>query len=266
LQKSYDWSLKQCFFLKMGGFVIQNDSPAGGVCHRVHPDELLKLFRSNALDWPTSSDADINDRSKADWITKGLALLQIVWFITQLIGRWAQGLAVTTLELFTLGIVVCATVIYIALWEKPFDVQMPVVLQANCSTPERHHIDSVKLTYNSKFDKHSWVVLAGFAICLGFGAIHLGAWDFHFPSLAEQLLWRISSIACIMVPLLIFLFYRYFSYDLRQSIGDIPFLVVAFLYLLSRVYMFVEMFVSLRAAPASVYQTPQWSQYFPSFG
>jgi hypothetical protein len=216
--------------------VVQNNSPDGGVCHRVHPDELLKLFRSNALDWPTSSDADINDRSKADWITKGLALLQIVWFITQLIGRWAQGLAVTTLELFTLGIVVCATVIYIALWEKPFDVQMPVVLQANCSTPERHHIDSVKLTYNSKFDKHSWVV------------------------------WRISRIACIMVPLLIFLFYRYFSYDLRQSIGDIPFLVVAFLYLLSRVYMFLEMFVSLRAAPASVYQTPQWSQYFPSFG
>jgi hypothetical protein len=171
----------------MGGFVIQQDHTSS-VRHRIQPEKLLEMFQIDALDWPTLSDADINDRSKADWITKGLALLQIVWFITQLIGRLAQGLAVTTLELFTLGIVGCAIVTYIAYWEKPFDVQMLVVLQANCSTSERYHLDRVTLDSSSGQAGGSWVLWTSAAICVGFSAIHVGAWNFHFPSLAEKLL------------------------------------------------------------------------------
>lgn len=37
-------------------------------------------------------------------------------------------------------------------------------------------------------------------------------------------------------------------------------------YAVFRLYMFIEMFVGLRSVPVSVYQTPQWSQYFPSLG
>jgi hypothetical protein len=37
-------------------------------------------------------------------------------------------------------------------------------------------------------------------------------------------------------------------------------------YVLCRTFMFVEMFVGLRAVPAGIYKTPQWSQYLPSIG
>jgi hypothetical protein len=259
----------------MGGYVVQNDTPTGAKQYRVHPKKLMILFQSKALPWPSLSDAEIDDHSKADWIIKGLALFQILWFITQLIGRWAQGLAVTTLELFTMGIVLCAIVTYIASWEKPFEVQVPVVLHAKDSVLKEDLIDRVNIDNSFAPYEDTWVLLGTVALCLAFGALHVGAWNFHLPSMTEQLLWRISSIACIVLPFLFAFVSVLVDYscdsleisDNSMKTSDlIILLVVAFLYFLFRLYMFVEMFVALRAAPASVYQTPQWSQYFPSFG
>jgi hypothetical protein len=42
-----------------------------------------------------------------------------------------------------------------------------------------------------------WLALA----VMIFGAIHLAAWNFAFPSQAEQILWRISSIVITVLPL-----------------------------------------------------------------
>jgi hypothetical protein len=265
-EKQSNWSLKQSFFLNMGGFVVQNDSSIDEKHRiRVRPEVLLKLFQRKAMPWPTLSDAEINDRSKADWIAKGLAIIQSLWFTTQLIGRWAQGLAVTTLELFTFGIVICAIVTYIAWWEKPFDVQVPVVLQTKETIPEENLVDRVGLAESHFYDDPSWVRFGAVSVCLIFGAIHIAGWNFHFPSMTEQLLWRISSIACAVLPFILLL--------LSMNEGHVPDILeeifyygLGFLYVLFRVYMYIEMFISLRAAPASVYQTPQWSQYFPSFG
>jgi hypothetical protein len=94
----------------------------------------LELFKTGKLVWPDTSDAEIEDRSKADWIVKSLALTQILWFIVNLVGRWAQGLAVTTLELYTLSIVICGIVVFLAYWSKPFDVNVPVILQSSDNT------------------------------------------------------------------------------------------------------------------------------------
>jgi hypothetical protein len=246
----------------MGGFVVQNESSANDEPHRVRTETLLKLFQEEKLPWPTLSDAEINDRSKADWIVKSLAILQSLWFTTQLIGRWAQGLAVTTLELFTLGIVICAIITYSLSWEKPFDVQVPVVLITKDSILKEDRIDRLELSDTLDIEIPFLHKIGLLAVCLGFGAIHVGGWNFHFPSMTEQLLWRISSVACVSLPSTILLIIFYHS----RIIEDKILFGCLFLYALFRIYMFIEMFISLRAVPASVYQTPQWSQYFPSFG
>jgi hypothetical protein len=249
----------------MGGFVVENGSAADAKARRVRPEKLLKFFKAKTMPWPTLSDAEISDRSKADWIVKSLAVLQILWFTTQLIGRWAQGLAVMTLELFTLSIVFCASVTYMANWEKPFDVQVPVVLQTKTSIRGKDFTSRVGQGANGFGPDATWVTSGMVALCLGFGAIHVGGWNFHFPSITEQLLWRVSSVACVVLPLAFFLEFSYdeiFSKTADEILRD----ATAVLYILFRIYMFVEIFVSLRAVPASVYQTPQWSQYFPSIG
>jgi hypothetical protein len=38
-----------------------------------------------------------------------------------------------------------------------------------------------------------------------FGAIHIGGWNFHFASFAEQLIWRVASVSCTAIPPLVFL-------------------------------------------------------------
>jgi hypothetical protein len=254
----------------MGGFAVQQDSQLEGPPRTLRPVKLLEMFRNNTLPWPKVSDDDIKDKSKADWIIKSLAIIQILWFATQMIGRWAQGLGTTTLELFTLGIVVAAVVIYVCNWERPFDVQMPIVIYAKDSVRIREEdcVSRVKwLSYVVWMDNEDlgtdWSWYVAIAICLVFGALHVAAWNFHFPSFTERLLWRISSVGVTVIPVVIVVIFDWLSES--QLKGSFTWIAALF-YTLFRLYMFVEMFASLREVPASVYQTPQWSQYFPSFG
>jgi hypothetical protein len=248
----------------MGGFVIQSD--VDDTKHRrVSPEKLFSMFKTGALPWPECTDDEIEDRSKADWLVKTIGLIQIFWFITQTIGRWAQGLAVTTLEIFTLGIVICAAIEFLASWKKPFDVQVPIVVHTKTSISISDCIDRVRFEAKSDIlspTSHR-LFFAFFATILVFNGIHIAAWNFHFPSLAEQVLWKVSSIGCTASALLFLLVTKS---TIPERFERTVVRTVIMLYTLFRVYQFVEMFASLRAVPASVYQTPQWSQYFPALG
>lgn len=248
----------------MGGFVIQSAS-LNSKYSRPFPNKLLSLFKSEALPWPIMSDCDIKGRSRADWITKGIAIAQIVYFVTSLIGRWAQGLAITTLELFTLGIVFCAFVTVIASWNKPFDVHVPIVLFSEISLSKEDCVDRVDLGLTDVAAvPASWVRAGSFVTSVVFGALHVAAWNFYFPSPTERLLWRISSIWCM--GLLCCQFAAMVVRDKFNKWSERVHFIMMTMYILVRTYMFVEMFVSLRAVPESVYRTPQWSQYFPFLG
>jgi hypothetical protein len=247
----------------MGGFVVQSDGDDAQY-QRVNPTKLFAMFKSGELPWPECSDDDIENRSKADWLVKAIGLVQILWFVTQIIGRWAQDLAVTTLEIFTLGIVICATVTYLASWEKPFDVQVPIIIHTKTSISPADCIDRVgQLQGEDVLRSPDWSWYASSVISVLFGAIHIAAWNSHFSSFAEQILWKVSSVGCTALALLLFVSFI----DLfPKRLEHVASIVGCCMYITFRIYMFVEMFVSLRALPSSVYQTPKWSQYFPAFG
>jgi hypothetical protein len=269
-----NWSLKRCFFLVMGGFVVEYKVDGHKHHKRVHPESLFDIIDYDSTIWTDIKDSEIDNRSKADWLVKFVALVQITYFIAQAIGRAAQGLAMTTLELFTLGVVLWALMIYGALWAMPFDVQHPILV----TIPETDDINPIS-NYSSTFRRvelwdtfhmsgtdETWCVAIGAIVSLGFSALHLVAWRFHFLSSAEMWLWRVSSILCAIVPW----FYTFHIWwdPSDHSTGDRVMMVVTTtlfgVYMTCRLYMFVEMFVGLRGVPPSVYQTPQWSQYFPS--
>lgn len=247
----------------MGGFVIQSKNDSFERC-RPRPDKLLSFLEKGTIPWSDPSDAEIQGRSRADWLTKGITMVQILYFVTSLIGRWAQGLAVTSLELFTLGIVFCAIATFLAWWNKPFDVQIPIVLFSDTRIKEDDCTNRLSLQSGaSGLENSVWVNITGSVICLAFAALHIAAWNFYFPSSTEQLLWRFSSVMCTVlvtahVAFVVLLDTREWH---ERALG-----IIMSLYVLVRTYMFVEMFVSLRAVPESVYQTVDWSQYFPSLG
>ncbi|KAJ4305894.1 hypothetical protein N0V90_001427 [Kalmusia sp. IMI 367209] len=80
----------------MGGFTVN----VLGQPRYAPGDALIEAIRNGDLEHPTIKDPDIDDRSKANWLTKAIVLLQISYFILQLFARAIQHLPISTLELF----------------------------------------------------------------------------------------------------------------------------------------------------------------------
>lgn len=117
-----------------------------------------------------------------------------------------------------------------------------------------------KVYYDYDFDFIIGLTLAGFM----YGGLHLVAWNGHFASYAEHILWRISALALVgSGPAFIIYF---FGWDLSFScffevIKGVWFYPLALLYVFARVFLVVECFLNIRHLPDVAYQVPQWSQY-----
>jgi hypothetical protein len=224
---------------------------------------------------------DIRDKSKASSMTKLVALVQIVWFVIQLVGRAVQQLPTSLMEMFTLAVVICSTVSYAVWWHKPLDVAKPIKLETigyvdiaelNESTPDGDRVRAANPKFTLKrreeliplYAVEYQGVLSSFLIFIMpvFAVCHLIAWNWSFPSNVEQLLWRISSVGCAVLPAL-FGLAAWAPYDWCRDKKIM--LAIDTLYVVLRMYMLAETFAALRLMPEGVYSTvnlPPW----PHFG
>lgn len=72
---------------------------------------------------------DIEDKSKADWLLKTLAILQITWLVLNVIVRHDTGLPISQVEVATVAFATMAVLTYRANWWKPKDVSRPTFLR-----------------------------------------------------------------------------------------------------------------------------------------
>ena len=119
---------------------------------------------------------------------------------------------------------------------------------------------------------------------LVYGGIHLTTWNFHFASQTEHLLWKIVCIdimgtiplgvtffAClspILVHILRYSLQRRHHMNmtiniLETTVSLILFTSLFIFYALSRIYIVVESFISLRHVPIGVYAAIPWVQDIP---
>ena len=115
---------------------------------------------------------------------------------------------------------------------------------------------------------------------LVYGGIHLTTWNFHFASQIEHSLWKIACIDIMgTIPLgatfsaCLFSFLRSRSrrrrrvsttmYILRTTVSLILLSPLFIFYALSRIYIVVESFISLRHVPIGVYAAIPWVQVIP---
>jgi len=109
-----------------------------------------------------------------------------------------------------------------------------------------------------------------------YGGVHLTALHFDFPSLVEAKLWLASSIytmASLPVWIMVGTVPNVLCTERRKRHSCAGFILdvmkallfaVALLgYVLARMYLVVESFISLRAQPIGVYWTPSWLQMIP---
>ncbi|TFK33848.1 hypothetical protein BDQ12DRAFT_727377 [Crucibulum laeve] len=124
----FRWTVVHGHFIQMGGFMLyQEDTPL----RTLSIEELHSLFLDGKVEWPRLSAEAIVDKSKGDFLAKGLVILQTGWFVVQCISRGAEGLVLTALEIVTLAFCTLNGLMYIFWWNKPLDVQcaIPVYLK-----------------------------------------------------------------------------------------------------------------------------------------
>ena len=136
---------------------------------------------------------------------------------------------------------------------------------------------------------HSLVSLVAFSLV--YGSAHAAAWNAHFPTPTELLLWKVSSVALAAgIPLgfgiylcgtkydnvikrinnLVSRYKRmeWVFYKCNKFIGSafVLFLFSLVLFVvLARLFLVVESFISLRSLPKGSYDVVPWTNYWPHF-
>ncbi|KAJ6468374.1 hypothetical protein C8R45DRAFT_468299 [Mycena sanguinolenta] len=233
--KGCNVSMTHGFFFAMGGFVSQDGH------HPITTPEQLRSQPEYMAAIQSIEVEDIEDKSKGDSMSKGVALLQGLWFIAQCLARVHQHLPLTQLEVATLAFQFVSVFIWVLWWYKPLDVQQPIPLG-----PEPLDVEQpvfvgparsvslagwfmagvvqplflgLSLTFDpststsvpvlwstrgleDKFDAR-FISFIFLECLIGtiFGIIHCAAWHAYFPSNDEMMLWRASSLVVILSPL-----------------------------------------------------------------
>ena len=126
----YGWTKTHGHFIQMGGFMLYDGDKVVGV---LGPRQLEDLYTEGKIAIPLVKERVIKDHSKDDGVSKALVIIQTTWFVMQCIARRAEGLAITQLELVTVGFAVLNGMMYYLWWNKPLNVQstIPVYLLAH---------------------------------------------------------------------------------------------------------------------------------------
>ncbi|KAF7971481.1 hypothetical protein HWV62_21002 [Athelia sp. TMB] len=214
------WTVAHAFFIIMGGYHGYNEH---GPLYPLDPKTVVSLIKDGKLVPPTTDE--LADRSKGDFLSKGVAILQTFWFVVQCIARLAEHLPITNLEVMTLAYTIMTLAMYVAWWNKPLSINCAIRVptaskEANAS--RKSVIDivgdyvlgsqdiSVDLgslrrvpTFWAGKPDESDVVNAdifALAVAVAFGAVHCIAWSYAFASHKELLMWRVSTMTVVVVP------------------------------------------------------------------
>lgn len=143
------WTMTLGHFLQMGGFKLNDKAGKDSFIDNANNnftyntmkkgfkvqesyldfEGFRELLKKQLIETPETTAKEIEDRSKSDALSKGVALLQITWFIIQLIARAHQHLAITEIELTTAALAGLNSIMYLFWWNKPFGVRCPIIIR-----------------------------------------------------------------------------------------------------------------------------------------
>lgn len=137
-RKVHRWTLVHSHFALMGGFVFDLSNtllnedlraidPQAPRQTRVFltPAGLKEIARYEPSALLQLPEEEINDKSKANGLTKVIVCVQALWFLIHAIGRLIAGHAMALLELNTAIHAICCLGNYFAWWYKPMDIDHP---------------------------------------------------------------------------------------------------------------------------------------------
>ena len=105
-----------------------------------------------------------------------------------------------------------------------------------------------------------------------FGGIHCVGWFFDFPSSAEAMLWRVSSVVLTGIAFLFPILFTFvailfgdsiYSTNQRRYFAITVFTIILLVYVVSRLLLLVEAFISLRHLTLGMLALVKWTSFIP---
>ncbi|KAI1745580.1 hypothetical protein F4680DRAFT_107899 [Xylaria scruposa] len=119
------WTIRHSFFADMGGVVL---APRDGDKFPINSYQLAYLVRHEHLAMPRIDLDDIRAVNKADGLARAFTLGQMVWFTLSCLGRAANHISLTPLELETLAFILCTIHTFFFWYHKPLDPVRSIVV------------------------------------------------------------------------------------------------------------------------------------------
>lgn len=274
------WTMVHGYFAVMGGFSLNVSDELivkdGAKAHTTVTDEGILLLRKYDL-LPDVSKSAIRARGKTDQLSKILICIQVSWMLIQTLARKIYRLPITLLEINVLAHIASALVIYAIWWYKPQGVEEPITIDlSECELCNQilkdNDFDNKYVSseagndrINGKNTLSVWkkngslkVTLFLSFVSLVYSGIHLSAWNSHFPTTIEQKMWRGAS--CVLLIIAVLAIFWILIHDIKD---DVIFLLLQAIYIIARIILLVEVFLSFRSLPLGAYSTPSWIGYFP---
>ncbi|KAJ6573021.1 hypothetical protein DFH09DRAFT_1362189 [Mycena vulgaris] len=292
-------TLAHGFFFSMGGFVSQGGHPITTMDQL--EDTILSEQYQKAI---CAVEADyIMGRGKGDALSKGVALTQGLWFITQCLARVHQHLPITELEVATLAFAVTNIFIWVIWWKKPLDVEQPIQIglveeetEPGFTTQRLgrwNRVHGAVIGFYSEPDYNPmvstsvpsfWSMERTFDDTMGgtkgtrrafimecfvgtiFGGIHSAAWNIDFPSTNKMWMWRACSLMVTTIPVILaalFVLGVTMDTDLIATIWAVTSVAGIPIYIIARLFLIILPFTTLRALPPGAFTDVNWSIYIP---
>ncbi|CZR55400.1 uncharacterized protein PAC_05287 [Phialocephala subalpina] len=152
------WSMRHAFYADMGGFVVRTKD---GVTWPLDANQLHYLIVQGLIKEPVLTaqiilkKSDIDDRNKQNTLVRAFSAAQILWFLISCIARGVQRLAVTTLELTTIGFITTTICVCMFWFHKPADVETRQTIEIEATVPDLHTkagLDSAYTWYDTPLD------------------------------------------------------------------------------------------------------------------
>ena len=105
-----------------------------------------------------------------------------------------------------------------------------------------------------------------------FGGIHCIGWFFNFPSSDEAMLWRVSSAVLTGIAFLFPILFTFVGFllmgsnsgnSLQEGFAIAVFSIMLLVYVVSRLLLLVEAFISLRHLTPGMLALVKWTSFIP---
>lgn len=285
--------MAHAFYVIMGGYNACNKS---GPLYPMTPEEVISLVEAGKLTPPT--DDELSNQSKGDFLSKGIAMLQTLWFVVQCITRLIEHLPLTNLEVMTLAYTFMTMAMYVAWWNKPLNISCAtrvagipmkgdshnheydgifcrifkyIVGDPDCLVNDLHSFCRVPTFWAGKPDNGEIANADIIALLLAivFGAVHCIAWSYASSHYLELCLWRISAIAIIVIPaailagILLLTKVESQFFEIYCDLLMIYCCIGAPIYIATRMVLLLLSCTTLNSLSYPVYQTVQWTNFIP---